>query len=129
MAHANAAHHGHHIVPLKVLWSVFIGLVALTIFTVLTAKFVDLGSFNLTLAILIAVAKASLVVTFFMALKWDNRINLLVLSLGCIFVIVFLSFTLFDTAFRGKMEHVAPNTITDQERIDADLRARDEALR
>jgi cytochrome c oxidase subunit 4 len=128
MAHAEADHHAHHIVPLKLLWGVFTGLVILTIVTVLTAKFVDLGSFNLTLAIMIAIAKASLVVTFFMALKWDNRINALVLALGCIFVLVFLSFTLFDTAFRGDMEHISPNTIMDEERMEEALRSRENAL-
>lgn len=129
MAHANAGHHEHHIVPLKLLWGVFTGLVVLTILTVVTAKFVDLGGFNIVLALFIALGKVALVATFFMALKWDNRTNLLIFSLGCIFVIVFLSFTLFDTAFRGEMDHVAPNTISDQEQIEADLRARDEAIR
>lgn len=108
MAHAAADHghghghgHGHFIVPQALLMKVFGGLVFLTIFTVLTAKFVDLGPFNIVLALLIAGGKAMLVVTYFMALKYDAPVNRLVFGLGVFFVIVFLTFTLFDTAFRG----------------------------
>ncbi len=124
----HAEHHEHHIVPLKLLWGVFGALVAFTVLTVLTAKFVDLGSFNLPLALAIAVAKAALVITFFMALKWDNRVNLLILMLGCIFVVVFLTFTLFDTAFRGDIGNVGTETIMDEERRLEELRQRESVL-
>ncbi|MEZ4702463.1 MAG: cytochrome C oxidase subunit IV family protein [Rhodothermales bacterium] len=116
MAHAHAGDHGHHIIPLKLLLSVFGGLVFLTIFTVFTAEFVDLGPFNIALAIMIAVMKAGLVVTFFMALKWDNRVNALIFAVGCIFVIVFLTFTLFDTAYRGDIGNVGKHTIEEEQR-------------
>ncbi len=128
MAHAHAEEHEHHIVPLKLLWGVFGALVLLTILTVYTAQQVDIGPLNLPLAIAIALTKATLVATFFMALKWDNRVNLLVLALGCIFVVVFLSFTLFDTAFRGDLTNVESVTISDQERIDEQLSNRQERL-
>ena len=128
MANAHADHHGHHIVPLKLLWGVFGALVFLTIFTVITAHYVDIGPLNLPLAIAIAVTKATLVVTFFMALRWDNRVNLLIFSLGFIFVIVFLTFTLFDTSFRGDMSNSESNYISDQERIEQQLQERQERL-
>ncbi len=115
-AHAHSGDHGHHIIPLKLLLSVFGGLVFLTIFTVLTAEFVDLGPFNIVLAIIIAVFKASLVVTFFMGLKWDNKVNALIFAVGCIFVVVFLTFTIFDTAFRGDIGNVGKQTIEDERR-------------
>ena len=128
MAHAHAEHHEHHIVPLKLLWGVFGGLIFLTIFTVLTAKFVDLGPLNLPLAIAIALCKAGLVVTFFMALKWDNRVNLLIFVLGCVFVVVFLTFTLFDTAFRGDIGNVGELPISDMERVEENLLQRERVL-
>ena len=128
MANAHADHHGHHIVPLKLLWGVFGALVFLTIFTVITAHYVDLGPLNLPLAIAIAVSKATLVVTVFMALRWDNRVNLLIFSLGFIFVIVFLSFTLFDTSFRGDLSNAEENYISDQERIEQQLQERQDRL-
>ena len=109
-------HHGHHIIPMPLLLKVFGGLVFLTILTVLTATQLDLGAFNVPLALAIAFAKAGLVLTFFMALKYDNRVNTLVFSLGVIFVAVFLIFTLFDTAFRGDLDNVDAETIADQER-------------
>lgn len=121
---AHTEHHGHHIIPTSLLFKVFGALVALTIFTVLTAQ-VDLGVLNVPLALAIALTKASLVLTFFMALKWDNRVNTLVVSIGSLFVIVFLVFTLFDTAFRGDLDNVDDATIQDQQRIEEALQARE----
>jgi cytochrome c oxidase subunit IV len=115
MAHAHAGDHAHHIIPLKLLFSVFGGLVFLTVFTVLTAEFVDLGPFNIVLAIFIAIVKAGLVVTFFMGLMWDNRVNALIFAVGCIFVVVFLTFTIFDTAFRGDIGNVGKQTIMEEQ--------------
>lgn len=127
MAHA-AEHHEHHIVPLKILWGVFGALVFLTVLTVLTAKYVDIGPLNFPLAMAIALTKVTLVATFFMALKWDNRVNLLILVLGTIFVVVFLTFTLFDTAFRGDIGNVGTETIMDEQRRNEQLMQREEAL-
>lgn len=127
MAHA-AEHHDHHIVPFKLLWTVFGALVVLTIVTVLTAKFVDIGPLNFPLAMAIALTKATLVVTFFMALKWDNRVNLLILALGCIFVVVFLTFTLFDTVNRGDIGNVGEQTIMDEQRTEEELMRRERIL-
>ncbi|MDX1548253.1 MAG: cytochrome C oxidase subunit IV family protein [Rhodothermales bacterium] len=121
---AHSEHHGHHIIPKRLLYRVFGALVALTIFTVLTAQ-VDLGILNVPLALAIALTKASLVLTFFMALKWDNRVNTLVVSIGSLFVVVFLVFTLFDTAFRGDLDNVDDATIQDQLRIEEALQARE----
>ncbi len=117
-------HHGHHIIPLKTLFAVFGALVFLTIMTVITAKYVDIGIFNLPLALAIAGTKALLVVTIFMALKYDNKVNVLVLSIGGIFVVVFLVFTLFDTAFRGDLTNVETLPISDIEAVETELEAR-----
>ena len=120
--------HEHHITSKKTLYKVFGGLVALTIFTVITAEYVDIGSLNIVLALLIAGAKASLVVIFFMALKYDNRVNTLVFTLGTVFVVVFLAFTLFDTAFRGDLGNVDYRTVADRELELEQLRAAEEEL-
>lgn len=125
---SHAEHHEHHIVPLKLLWTVFAALVGFTVLTVLTAKFVDLGPLNFPLAMAIALSKVVLVATFFMALKWDNKVNVLILILGCIFVVVFLSFTLFDTAFRGDVGNVGTETIMDEERRNEELMMRERVL-
>ena len=90
-------HHGvGHVVPMKILVAVFSTLVALTIITYL-ASLVNFGEFNLIVALAIAVVKASLVVLFFMHLRWDRPFNAIVF-VGCIiFVAIFLGFTLIDT--------------------------------
>jgi len=90
-------HHGvGHVVPLKILVGVFGALVVLTVITV-SASYVNFGEFNLVVALAIAVLKASLVVLYFMHLRWDRPFNAIVF-IGClIFVGVFIGFTLIDT--------------------------------
>ncbi len=99
-AHGNeadhAAHRIGHVVPLKVLSGIFASLVMLTILTVAVSK-VDLGEYNLVIALLIAVCKASLVVLFFMHMRWEKPFNGIVF-IGClIFVGLFIGLTLLDT--------------------------------
>lgn len=123
-----SSQHGHHVIPKKVLYTVFGTLVFLTILTAVTAEFVDIGALNVPLALAIAGSKAALVVTFFMALKYDNKVNTLVFMFGGVFVLVFLTFTLFDTAFRGDLGNVGSETISDMERREEALREREAAF-
>lgn len=117
-----ASQHGHHVIPKKTLYKVFGALVALTILTGITAEYVDLGALNVPLALAIAGSKAVLVATFFMALKYDNKVNTLVFMLGIVFVGVFLIFTLFDTVFRGDLGNVGSETISEIERLESSMR-------
>lgn len=88
--------------------AVFLALVLLTISTV-GQSYVDLGKLNIVLVILIASMKASLVVSFFMHLRWDNKFNALIF-ISCIFFIgVFFAYTLNDTDRRG--EHDADQNV------------------
>lgn len=112
------AHTEHHITSLKTLSIVFGALVFLTGFTVFTAQY-DLGAFNVPLALAIALTKASLVVLIFMALRWDNKVNAVILAVGCLFVVVFISFILLDTENRGDLTNTFEQTIMD-ERIEAE---------
>ena len=123
-AESSADHHGHHIVPFKTLLTIFLALVGLTIFTVLTAQ-LDLGVLNVPLALAIAISKAALVVMFFMALKYDRPVNTLVFSIGIVFVLIFLTFTWFDTGFRGDLGNVDSMTIQDRAYLEEQLRARE----
>lgn len=119
MSHASA----HHITPRNTLLKVFGALVVLTILTVVTSR-IDLGVLNVPLALVIAGAKATLVVLIFMALKWDNRMNLLVLTVGILFVIVFLAFTLLDTNYRGDLSNTTKGTIQEQEATEQEMMER-----
>ncbi len=89
-----------HILPLKVYLSVGMGLLFLTVVTVAAAQ-MDFGQMNLLIAMGIAVVKATLVVMFFMHLKYDNRIYMLVFIGSLLFLGVFIIFTMFDTMRRG----------------------------
>jgi cytochrome c oxidase subunit 4 len=64
-----------HIVPAKTNLITLATLLVLTVITVYTAKYVDLGNLNLALAMLIASAKALVVLLWFMHLKYDGNMN------------------------------------------------------
>ncbi|NNE68898.1 MAG: oxidase, partial [Rhodothermales bacterium] len=115
--------HGHHVASTRLLVTVFGALVFLTLFTVFSSRF-DLGWFTVPLAIMIAVTKAALVVGYFMALKYDNRVNALVFAVGSVFVVVFLVITLLDTTFRGDLPNTVQGTIMESDRATEALQAR-----
>lgn len=97
--------HSHQIVPLKYYLGTGIALLILTVVTVLVAK-VDLGLLNVPVALAIAILKASLVVAFFMGLRWDKGFNVLVLVSTIIFIMIFIFFTLSDTMTRGAVDKI-----------------------
>jgi cytochrome c oxidase subunit IV len=85
-----------HVVPLPVLGGVFAALIVFTVLTVSVTRF-DLGSWNLILAMAIATVKASLVVLYFMHLRYDNPFNAIIFIAALVFVALFISLTLLDT--------------------------------
>ena len=105
------SNHEHHIIPLSTYFKVFGALMFLTLVTVLAAE-VDLnqylgeGPWNVILAMLIAVVKSTLVLLFFMHLYYDSRTNLFFFLGSLLFVVIFISFTYFDVAYRHKNTYV-----------------------
>lgn len=85
-----------HIVPLKTNLKTFGALVVLTIVTVYTAHFVDLGWFNLPLAMIIASAKAIVVALWFMHLKYDTAVNRAIVVFALSFVALLFVFSAID---------------------------------
>ena len=83
--------------------AIFTALLALTVLTV-GQSYVDLGKLNLIAVILIATTKASLVVSFFMHLRYDNKFNALVFISGLLFIGVFFAYTMNDTDRRGELD-------------------------
>jgi cytochrome c oxidase subunit 4 len=79
-------------------------------------------------AIAIAAAKATLVVLFFMALKDDNPVNGLTFTIGIIMVFVFITFTMFDTAFRGDLGNVTTRTVEEIQRDEEEAQAQGDQL-
>ncbi|MHC4992231.1 MAG: cytochrome C oxidase subunit IV family protein, partial [Planctomycetota bacterium] len=85
-----------HIVPIRILAATGIALLFLTVVTVWIAKF-DFGAANVFVALMIAAIKASLVVLFFMHLRWDRPFNSFIFVASIAFVALFISFALTDT--------------------------------
>lgn len=106
---ASAEHHddhGHglaHVATIKTLLGTGGTLLLLTIVTVLATK-VDFGgsSINLAVAMVIAVTKATLVVLFFMHLRYDRLFHSVVFVSAILAAALFVGFTLMDS---GQYQH------------------------
>ena len=92
------AHHGlSHVAPVKVLVATGGTLLVLTLVTVLATK-VDFGAnINLAIAMAIAVLKATLVILFFMHLRYDRLFHSVVFVAAILAAALFVGFTLMDT--------------------------------
>jgi cytochrome c oxidase subunit 4 len=104
------AHHGHsssqpegenqplvgHLVPLGTLLGTGFALIVLTVVTV-AVRWIDLGEFNIMIALAIAFLKATLVALFFMHLRWDRPFNSFTFVGSLAFVTLFMAFALIDT--------------------------------
>lgn len=89
----------HHIVPYKVF---FIVLIALLIFTFASIGItgIELGAYTVAGALLFAVIKSYLVLTYFMHLKYDKRyIKIMVGFVFAIYVVVII-ITFLDYLYR-----------------------------
>jgi cytochrome c oxidase subunit 4 len=97
MAHDAHADSVGHVVPLWLLVGVLAALLALTVLTVAITWY-DLGWLNLAAALAIATVKATLVLLYFMHLRWDRPFNAIVLVLSLVLVMLFVFGTLYDKA-------------------------------
>ena len=84
-----------HVVPVRVLMAVWLTLLTLTLLTV-EATHVNLGQFNVWLAMLIAGVKASLVLLYFMHLRYDSPFHGIIIIAALLFVAVFISISSLD---------------------------------
>ena len=89
-----------HVLPLYIYLIVGCGLLVFTLVTV-AVSFINLGGWNVVVAIFIASIKAILVALFFMHLLYDNKFYALIFSFAVLFLAVLIVFTLFDTLNRG----------------------------
>lgn len=83
--------------PWQILLAVCLVLMVLTWITV-TATYIDLGEYNLWLAMIIATIKAVLVCLYFMHLRWDRPFNSMVLVISLLMLMLFLTFAMADTS-------------------------------
>jgi cytochrome c oxidase subunit 4 len=93
------AEHKHHVTPVSTYVFVFVGLLIGTGLTVLAAEF-DLKWASTPVALLIAIAKASLVLYYFMELRYSTRMTVLTAAAGFFWLILMLSTFMMDYGTR-----------------------------
>ena len=84
---------------------VFVALMVLTAATVLVASF-DLGAANDIVALVIAVTKATLVVLFFMHVKYSTRLTKLTVIGSVLWLAFLIGVTMMDYASRRMSDEV-----------------------
>ena len=89
-----------YIVPVKTYVAVFVALLVLTATTTLVSG-IDLGPWNTVVALAIAVLKATLVILFFMHVKYSPRLIGVVIVGGLFWLAILLAITFSDFATRG----------------------------
>jgi cytochrome c oxidase subunit 4 len=83
-----------HVVPTRVYFTIFGALMVGTALTVYASKLELPGALNVVLALAIAVTKATLVVLYFMHVRYSSRLTWVVIGaglfwLGILFVLAF----------------------------------------
>ena len=86
--------------PPKIYWRTCAALMLLLALT-WTIGYIDLGMFNVIIALAIAIIKALLVALFFMHIKGSSRLLRLAATVGVIWLLIMLSLTLSDYFTRG----------------------------
>ena len=89
-----------HVVPVPVYFAVFVALLVLTGLTT-TIAYVDLGRLNVLVALTIAVVKASLVLLYFMHLRYSTRLTPLMVGIAFFWLAVMIVLTMSDFVSRG----------------------------
>ena len=89
-----------HIVPRRTYYVIFLVLMICTALTVGVA-YLDLGALNTIVALTIAVFKATLVVLFFMHVKYSTRLTWAVVVGSVFWLGILLALTLGDYLTRG----------------------------
>jgi cytochrome c oxidase subunit 4 len=89
-----------HVSPISLYLTIFFALMILTGVTV-AAAYVDLGQLNFSVAMLIAGFKASLVVWYFMHVKYQSHMTKLTVATGLFFLAILLGMSLIDYVSKG----------------------------
>jgi cytochrome c oxidase subunit IV len=95
-----------HVAPKSMYYGIFAALMVFTAITVGVA-FINLGRFNFPVAISIAVIKATLVILFFMHVKYSSRLTKLIIATGMFFLLILFVLTLTDYVSRGWLTNPA----------------------
>ena len=88
------------VVSIKTYTLIWLTLLALALGTTLIG-FVDLGPFSMGIAILIATAKASLIIGFFMHGLYESKVVRIIIAAGVVWFLIMVTLTLNDYVTRG----------------------------
>jgi cytochrome c oxidase subunit IV len=92
--------HSEHILPSTMYWGIWALLIVLTFVTAWVAN-IDLGRFNTVVALVIATFKASVVVLFFMHVKYTSeKLTKVVIVSAIFFLVILLSLSMADYGTR-----------------------------
>jgi cytochrome c oxidase subunit 4 len=92
-----------HVAPKSMYYWVFAALMIGTAITV-GAAFVDLGALNNVVMLAIAITKATLVVLFFMHVRWSTRLTWVIAASGFFWLLILFGLTMQDYLTRGAVE-------------------------
>jgi cytochrome c oxidase subunit 4 len=95
-----AGHTAPHVVPTRVYYAIFATLMVLTAITVAAAYF-DLGPLNTVVAVVIACIKATIVVLYFMHVRYSTRLIKMTVIAGLYWMGILLVLTMSDYLTRG----------------------------
>lgn len=109
-----AVHPGHeaghpHVSSIGTYLTVFASLLVLTVITVMISYMGLPSLMSVFVAMLIATVKASLVVLYFMHLKYDVPFNRFVFAAAIWFLALFFIFTVVDMGSRGSILQIEDN--------------------
>ncbi len=89
-----------HVAPKRMYYLVFAALIAGTILTYAAAK-VDMGPLNNIVMLTIACTKATLVILFFMHVRWSTRLTWVVAMSGFFWLLILFGIGMSDYLTRG----------------------------
>ncbi|HEU4925754.1 MAG TPA: cytochrome C oxidase subunit IV family protein [Vicinamibacterales bacterium] len=89
-----------HVAPKSMYYAVFAALIIGTALTVAVA-FVDLGALNNVVMLGIAITKATLVILYFMHVRWSTRLTWVVAASGFFWLLILFGLTMQDYFTRG----------------------------
>jgi cytochrome c oxidase subunit 4 len=107
MSSAPKEHHHIHIPEVGTLVKVFLALIVGTAVTAEVAT-LDLGEWNIVVALAIACTKATLVAWIFMGVRYTSQLTKLFCVAGLVFLSILLLITFSDYSSRGWTHHAKP---------------------
>ena len=105
---------GHTVVPVGTYVWIWLALMTGTFSTYLVAEYVDIGPWNIVVALLIAGTKMTLVIYFFMHVKFDDPLTRLFVGAGFFWLLILLFMTLVDYVSRDWVTFRATGTIIEK---------------